>query len=334
MKKVLCFGELLLRFSPQLDGKWIAGNNMPVFVGGSELNVAMALSNWNIPVSYLTAAPDNYLSREILQYVQSKGINTDRVIFSGNRLGTYYLPVGNDLQAAGVIYDRAGSSFAALKPGQIDWAEILKNINWFHFSAISAGLSREIADVCLEGAMAASSMGITVSIDLNFRDKLWKYGKMPVEIMPLLAEHCDVVMGNIWAEQKMLGINIPPEEMNNKSDYLRLSEISSRGIMERYKRCRLVANTFRFDNNVSLDYYATLFNEDNLFTSKHFTAAGIVDKVGSGDTFMAGLIYGNIKQLGDNETINFAAAAAFDKLFIKGDASNATIENIRKRYQS
>ena len=330
MKKILCFGELLMRLSPQLNGVWINQNSMPVFIGGAELNTASALANWDLPVSYCTALPDHYLAREIAGSVQAKGIDTSHIRFSGNRIGTYYLPQGADLKNAGVIYDRAYSSFWELKPGQLDWDAILDGVGWFNFSAISPALNENVAAVCKEGADAASKKGITVSIDLNYRAKLWQYGKEPQQVMPDLVALCDVIMGNIWAEEKMLGIEVEQNLPDEKEAYLQQSQQTSQELQRRFPKCRQVANTFRFDKTEALNYYATLYTNNQLCVSATHETKTVIDRVGSGDTFMAGLIYGNCQQHTPQEVIDFAAAAAFNKLFIKGDASTASVEEIRK----
>jgi len=332
MSKVLCFGELLMRLSPQLGGEWIRHNAMPVFIGGAELNAATALAKWNVPVTYCTALPDHYLSKEIIAFVESKGIDTNKIQFSGSRVGTYYLPQGADLKNAGVIYDRAYSSFWELKPGQLPWDEILDEVTWFNFSAISPALNENVAAVCLEGAKAASAKGITVSIDLNYRAKLWQYGKAPHEVMPALVEQCDAVMGNVWAEEKMLGIPVAGDLADEKEAYLAQSQRTSEAIIRQFPKCRQVANTFRFDSGQGVRYYATLYNGEELFVAPEQHTEQVLDKVGSGDTFMAGLIYGNYHQHSPQETIDFAAAAAFNKLFIKGDATTSTVEEIKKGF--
>lgn len=332
MKRVFCFGELLLRLSPELNGEWIRQNAMPVFIGGAELNVATALAKWQVPVSYGTAIPDNYLSKEITAFIDQKGIDTSKIIFSGDRIGTYYLPQGTDLKHAGVIYDRAHSSFSELQPGQINWDELLNDVSWFHFSAISPALNARVAAVCKEAVEAASKKGITVSVDLNYRAKLWQYGKQPFEVMPELVEHCDVIMGNLWAAEKMLGITVDENLANCKEGYIEHAIKTSEAINGQFSKCKQVANTFRFDVNAGVCYYATLFTQNKLYVSQEHNTSYFVDKVGSGDTFMAGLVYGNYNSLQPQEIIDFAAAAAFNKLFIKGDATTASVDDIRKGY--
>lgn len=331
MKKIFCFGELLLRLSPELRGNWIKQSSMPVYIGGAELNVATALAKWNVPVAYCTALPDNYLSKEICEELNRKNIDTARVIFSGNRIGCYYLPQGADLKNAGVIYDRAYSSFSELQPGRIDWDVALQHVSWFHFSAISPSLNQNISKVCKEALQAASGMKIPVSVDLNYRSKLWQYGKQPVEVMPELVKYCDLVMGNIWAANTLLGIpvDVHIHEKKSKIAYLDHAKQTSAAIMNEFPKCKTVANTFRFDEGNGLRYYASLDTKAGQFTSSEYYTGEVVDKVGSGDCLMAGLIYGNHHHLPPQETIDFATAAAFNKLFIKGDATSSSVEEIR-----
>ncbi|OLY92122.1 2-dehydro-3-deoxygluconokinase [Cnuella takakiae] len=332
MQRILCFGELLLRLSPVLGGAWLQRNELPVFIGGAELNVATALARWEQPVSYCTALPDNYLTTEILEAVGAKGIDTAKVLRRGHRIGSYYLPQGADLKNAGVIYDRAYSSFWELKPGEINWDEVLEGVSWFHFTAISPALNETVAQVCAEGAKAAADRGITVSVDLNYRARLWQYGKHPADIMPSLVQYCDVVMGNIWAAEKMLGIPVAEGLVDEKEACLSQAGKTSRAIMERFPRCKQVANTFRFDAGSGVRYYATFYKDGQLYVAPEQYTDHVVDKIGSGDTFMAGLIYGNQKGKDAQAIIDFAAAAAFNKLFIKGDATTATVADIEKAY--
>lgn len=329
-KKIGCFGELLLRMSPALNRQWIHNASIPVYLGGAELNVATALAKWGIPVQYCTALPGNYLSQEICDELSSKQIDTSSVIFSGSRIGMYILAQGTDLKHGGVIYDRAYSSFSELQPGTIDWDEVLKDVSWFHFSAISPALNENVAAVCLEAVQAASAKNITVSVDLNYRAKLWQYGKQPVEVMPALVEYCDVVMGNIWSANSLLGIYVDEaiHDKKSKGAYLDHATTSAKSIMQKFPKCKAVANTFRFDNNDGLQYYATLNDAENQYVSKEYFTNTVIDKVGSGDCFMGGLIYGLSKERPLNDVVDFAAAAAFGKLQEFGDATSQTVEQI------
>jgi 2-dehydro-3-deoxygluconokinase len=331
MGKVLSFGELLLRLSPPATGEWLKDHSMPVFVGGAELNVANALARWDTPVSYFTALPQHLLSSQIVEDLQQKKIDVSRIHYGGDRIGIYFLPVGGELKNAGVIYDRANSSFATLGKGVVDWNKVLDGVSWFHFSAICPGVSQAAADLCEEALQAASEKGITISLDLNYRAKLWKFGKQPVAIMPALAKYCNLIMGNIWAAHNMLGIALDNKVDEHKKEiYLQQALKTSADIIAQFPACRSVANTFRFDEgNGGVRYYTTLFENDHLYESAEYETAKVIDKVGSGDCFMAGLIYGHYHGLASQEIVDFATAAAFQKLFIKGDATDQTAQQIR-----
>jgi 2-dehydro-3-deoxygluconokinase len=234
----------------------------------------------------------------------------------------YCLTTGQDLKHNALVYDREGSAFAGLKTGVINWDKVLQEVNWFHFSAICPAISQNVADVCKEALEATESRGITVSVDLNYRSKLWQYGKSPLEVMPDLVKHCDLVMGNIWAAEKMLGIGVAPDihESGQKSIYLRESLKTSQSIMGQCQKCKAVANTFRFDATNDIKYYTTLYYDTQLYNSSEYETGQVTDKVGSGDCFMAGLIYGFCNDMGPQQALEFATAAAFEKLFINGDA--------------
>lgn len=332
MAKVLSFGELLLRICPDSDGQWLAENKLPFYIGGAELNVATALALWEIPSAYFTALPENFMSEQIIGYLNAQQIDTSKIHHSGDRIGLYYLPKGKDLKNAGVIYDRANSAFAMLQTGTIDWDKVLDGVTWFHFSAICPALNQAAADVCLEAVRVASAKGITISIDLNYRAKLWQYGKQPSEIIPELAAYCDLIMGNIWAAEKMLSISLPEffHETSDKNIYLDQARKTSEEIIKNYPKCKSVANTFRFDYKQGIKYYTTLYSANELTVSKEYRSEKILDKVGSGDCFMAGLIYGFCKGNDLVETLNFATAAAFNKLFIPSDCTTATVADVEK----
>jgi 2-dehydro-3-deoxygluconokinase len=326
---IFCFGELLLRLSPELNRRWLPNAEMHFFLGGAELNAATALAKWKVPVKYFTVLPDNYLSKEICKELKEKKINTSAILFSGGRIGIYYLPHGADLRNAGVIYDREYSSFSQIKTGMINWDEVLKDCSWFHYSAISPALNKNIAQVCKEALKAAKKNGLTISVDLNYRSKLWKYGKRPYEIMPQLVKYCDVVMGNIWSANKLLGIPVDKKinDEKNMTAYFSQASKTSFHILKKIPKVKMVANTFRFDQD-GIKYSATLDDGTRQFVSPKFETKKIKDKVGSGDCFMAGLIYGLFNKHPLQDVINYAAAAAFGKLQETGDATNQTVAEV------
>ena len=335
-KKVLSYGEILLRICPDADGGWLRDNTLPFYVGGAEANVATALARWDSPSAYFTALPDNAMSQQLAEYLAAIGIDISRIVYQGERLGLYYLPKGKDLKNAGVIYDRAHSSFSGLRPGTIDWDSVLRDVGWLHFSAISPALNANAAAVTLELVKAASQKGVMVSVDLNYRAKLWQYGALPTDVMPGLVEYCDLVMGNLWAAEKMLGIAVDTTlTTGRKEDYLEHARISSKKIMETFPRVKQVAKTFRFDHGAAgIRYYTTLWTHGAFYHSREYQSDSILDKVGSGDCFMAGLIHGLSKGRPAQETLEFATAAAFQKLFIPSDATDQRAEDIEKFMQA
>jgi len=328
--KILSFGELLLRLCPDSEGDWLTKNILPFYIGGAELNVATALARWGLPSKYCTVLPSNGMSFQLVDYLNKLQIDTSSISYQGNRLGLFYLTKGRDMKHGELIYDRANSAFAELKAGTINWAHVLEDVSWFHFSAICPAISKNAAAVCLEALQAASSKNITISVDLNYRAALWNYGEEPVLVMPQLVKFCNVIMGNIWSANALLNVPLSPglSESGQKNDYLSQSEQTSLRIMEQFPKCHAVANTFRFSCGSDLKYYTTLY-ADQLYVSTEYQSEHIIDQVGSGDSFMAGLIYGFYKGWFPGKTLEFATASAFNKLFIPGDATTLSVEEIQ-----
>jgi 2-dehydro-3-deoxygluconokinase len=273
--------------------------------------------------------PDHYLSHEMLEELKSLNIDVSAVHFSGQRIGAYYLPQGADLKNAGVIYDRAYSSFATLQPGMIDWDKVMHGCNWFHFSAISPALNENAALVCKEALKVASAKGLTISVDLNYRAKLWQYGKQPAEIMPELVQYCTIIMGNIWSVETLLGLKSPIESSKGKTN-AELEDAAGKSMLQlhqHYPKATSFGYTFRLEK----DYWGVLQHGHEMAVSKHFKIDAVVDKVGSGDCFMAGLIYGIYNGHQPQEIINYAAAAAFGKLHEFGDATRQTVDKVKAR---
>ena len=329
MDKVFCFGEILLHYAPNVNSDFIAAQNMPFCLGGAELNVATALANWGVSVAYGTAMPDNFLSKGIVSNLSKKNIDTSSILFAGNKMGVFYLAQGMDMKNAAVVFDRAHSSFASLEKEMIDWNKELKGIGWFHITAISASLTQSATAVCLEALKVASAMGIPISIDLNYRAKLWQYGKTPIEVMPELVQYADVIMGNLWSVEKMLGVNSNIKQSNGCSiDQLNAAAHDSMNqLSTRYPKAKQIAYTFRLAN----EYYGILKQDHQVAISKLHTLDNIINIVGSGDCFMAGLIFAIQENKTLPDQVNFAAAAGVGKLYELGDATNQTIEQIKKR---
>lgn len=331
-QKVLCLGEVLLRLSPPAGGIWLSDHQLPVYLGGAELNVATALAVWQHPVAYFTAMPDHGLSHDIAAYIRAKGIDTTPIQYEGDRIGLYYLQQGTDMKGAGTLFDRAGSAFATLGAGKVNWDDVLQGIDWLHFSAIAPAVSEAAAGLCLEVLQQASKKGIFISLDLNYRAPLWKYGKRPAEIMQQLAPYCNLIMGNIWAANTLLGISLREEliAQGTQQAYLQHATHTANEVMQQYPSCSVIANTFRFDAGTGMHYYAALNKQEGQWVSPFFTTDKVVDKVGSGDCFMAGLIHGTLSRSTEQDIINYAAAAAFAKLQEKGDTTANSVQTIHQ----
>jgi 2-dehydro-3-deoxygluconokinase len=327
--KIFCFGEILLHYAPPSGTNYIDSHQMPFYLGGAELNVATALAKWEVPVKYATAMPANFLTDTIISDLAKKNIDTSAIQFSGHRIGCFYLATGLDMKSAAVVYDRDNSSFASIQKGSIAWKEVLKDVHWFHFSAISASLTQNATDVCEEALIAATELGIPISVDLNYRAKLWQYGKTPIEVMTRLVKYCTVLMGNLWAVQEMLGIqsSIQSSEGFLTTDLEQAAHKSMTTLKEQFPLLNTMAYTFRLTDS----YFGLMFNKNNFYTSSIYKMNEVKNIVGTGDCFMAGLIYGICQHHTPEESINFAAAAAVGKLYELGDATEQSLEQIKKR---
>jgi 2-dehydro-3-deoxygluconokinase len=302
---------------------------MPFYLGGAELNVATALAKWEMPVKFGTAMPSHFLTDTIISDLAKKNIDTSAIQFSGHRIGCFYLATGLDMKSAGVVYDRDNSSFASIQKGSIDWKEVLKDVHWFHFSAISVSLTENATDVCIEALIAATELGIPISVDLNYRAKLWQYGKTPIEVMSQLVKYCSVLMGNLWAVEDMLGISssISSSVGSSNEELVKAAHKSMTTLKEQFPLLNTMAYTFRLTDS----YFGLMYNKNNFYTSSTYQMNEVKNIVGTGDCFMAGLIYGIRHQNTPEEIINFAAAAAVGKLYELGDATEQSLEQIKKR---
>lgn len=319
---VICFGELLLRFSSSAAEFLGKENGISIYPGGSEANVAAALGQSNIKVSYISALPENSLAESAKKALSDLGVDISRMVNHGSRIGSYYLLSANGLTNGEVVYDRKFSAFSSLQPGQLDYDTLLKDGTWLHWSALTPGLSLEMASLMLEVLKAAKVRGMKISVDLNYRSKLWDYGKTPLEVMPELLSYCDVIMGNIWAANKMIGTKVS-DELNRETTpevYFEHAIQSASEIFDRFEACQHVANTFRFMDHPKHNlFYGTYHNRRANAISNVFETQEVVDRIGSGDAFMAGLIYGLTHQTDPKEIIDTATKAGYNKLFVKGD---------------
>ena len=300
--------------------------------GGGEANVAVSLANYGIDAAFVTRLPDNDIAKACLKDLRSYGVDTSGIVFGGDRLGIYFLETGAVARPSKVVYDRAGSSIAAIRPGMIDWDKVLTGADWFHWTGITPALSQGAADVCLEAIRAARRLGLTVSCDLNYRKKLWQYGKTAGEVMPALVEGCDVILGNEEDAEKVFGIK--PEGFDAAAtggaiDQGRFRSVGEQ-LMARFPRAKKVIITLRGSINANHNTWGgVLWDGARLFESPRYDITHIVDRVGGGDSFMGGLIYGLLTWPGDDRrALDFAVAASCLKHTIFGDYNQVTVAEV------
>lgn len=323
--KILCFGELLLHFAPDSDGNWLKNQSLNIYVGGAEYNVASALSQWGNPVAFFSALPNNDLGNQLESNLKNKKIEVLTEKSSG-RIGAFYLPFDGDMQNAKVIYDRFPSVFTESDFSGFSDDEIFEEVTWLHISTITPALSENAFRKCLDLMKKASARNVKISLDLNYRASLWR-NQNPYEKISQLMPFVNVLMGNIWSVQEFLNIPIEYELNGNFEDenLLKQAEKSASEIQKQYPDVELVANTFRFTKGDEVNYYATLYSEEKLLVSESYYSDKILERVGSGDSFMAALIHGKLKNYPPQKILDDAVKVAFKKLFVSGDTINETI---------
>ena len=300
--------------------------------GGGEANVAVSLANYGLETDYVTRLPSNDLGKAVVMELKKHSVGTGKIIFGGERLGIYYLETGAVSRPSKVVYDRAHSSISEIKPGMINWEDVFGDATWFHWTGITPAISQGAAEVCLEAVKAAKKKGLTVSCDLNFRKNLWKWGKTAGEIMPGLVEHCDVILGNEEDAEKVFGIK--PDKGDVSSGKVESSEYESvcKKLKARFPQTKKIIITLR--GSVSADHNSwsgILFDGEKFYTAPVYQITHIVDRVGGGDSFMGGLIYGLITYSGDDQkALNFAVAASCLKHTIHGDFNLVTVAEVEQ----
>ena len=330
--KVLTFGEIMLRLATPGYLRFGQATEFEASYAGGEANVAVSLANYGIPATFVTSLPKNDLGDAAIASLKSLDVETNLITRGGDRIGIYYLEAGAVSRGSKVIYDRAGSSFAKLKKGSIDWDKAFEGVTWFHWTGITPAVSEEAADECLEACEVASKRGITVSTDLNFRNKLWKWGKKAGEVMEKLVAHCDVILGNEEDADMVFGIK--PEGVDVKSGHVEGAAYESVGkqLMTKFPKAKKVIITLRGSVSASHNSWSgVLWDGKKLFEAPTYQITHIVDRVGGGDSFMGGLIYGLIAYPKDDQkALNFAVAASCLKHTIKGDFNRVTVEEVEK----
>ena len=330
--RVVCFGEIMMRLSPPGFLRFSQARAFDVVYGGGEANVAVSLSNFGIPVDYVTRLPGNDIGRSCIMFLRQYGVDTHKIVTGGDRIGIYFLENGAMQRGSKVIYDRSGSSLATIEPGMVDWSYVFSDATWFHWTGITPAIAKGPADACLEAVKKAKEMGITVSCDLNYRAKLWKWGKSPREVMRELVSYCDVAIGNEEDAEKVFGIKAPDTdvmvgELNGEKYRAVVDEL-----VHRFPNLKQVAITLRGSLSASHNTWGGLILDGNRhYLAPIFQVTHIVDRVGGGDAFAAGLIYGLLNYPEDMQRVlNFAVAASCLKHSIYGDFNLVTVGEVDK----
>ena len=337
MPRVITFGEIMLRLSTPGYLRFSQARQFDATFGGGEANVAVSLANYGIDAAFITRLPDNDIARACIKDLRSYGVDTSGIVFGGDRVGIYFLETGAVARPSKVVYDRAGSAIATIQPGMIDWKKVFEGADWFHWTGITPALSQGAADVCLEAIKAANALGVKVSCDLNYRKNLWKYGKTAGEVMPSLVEGCDIILGNEEDADKVFGIKPEGFDVTATGGAIDQGRFRSVGeqLMKRFPRAKKVIITLRGSINANHNTWGgVLWDGARLYESPRYDITHIVDRVGGGDSFMGGLIYGLLSYPGDDQkALNFAVAASCLKHTIFGDYNQVTVaevENLMK----
>lgn len=334
MKKVVTFGEIMLRLSPAENLRFSQVNNFDVVYGGGESNVAVSLANYGVPVEFVTRLPKNDLGECALMEMRKRGVGTQHIAFGGDRLGIYFLETGAVSRGSKVVYDRAHSAIAEIESGMINWDSIFDGVEWFHWTGITPAISQGAADVCLEAVKAASAKGITISTDLNYRAKLWNYGGDREAIMTELTSYCDVILGNEEDAEKHFGIHPEGLDVHKHGHEVKAASFKSvcEQMMNKFPGAKKVITTLRGSISASHNTWAgVLYDGKKMYETRQYQITHIVDRVGGGDSFMGGLIYGLLNYPeNDQNALDFAVAASCLKHTIKGDANLVTVEEVEK----
>lgn len=317
--------------------RFAQANNLEATFGGGEANVAVSLANYGMDAQFVTRLPNNDFAKACVCDLHKHGVKTDHIIYGGERLGIYFLETGAVARASKVIYDRAHSAISEIEPGMIDWEKVFDGADWFHWTGITPAISQGAADVCREAIKAANRMGVVVSCDLNYRKNLWKYGKTASEVMPELVEGCDIILGNEEDAEKVFGIKPENFDVTATAGEVNAAEFESvcSQLMQRFPRAKKVIITLRGSINANHNTWGgVLYDGSTLYQSPRYDITHIVDRVGGGDSFMGGLIYGLLTYPdNDQQALNFAVAASCLKHTIYGDYNMVTVaevENLMK----
>ncbi|WP_448516936.1 PfkB family carbohydrate kinase [Pseudothermotoga sp.] len=327
MARVVSFGEIMMRLATPNFLRFVQTKSFDVTYAGAEANVAVSLANFGLEASFVTKLPKNEFGIAVLRYLRQYNVDTSHIIFGEGRLGVYFLETGYSQRPSKVIYDRANSVFALSKPEEYDWDRIFDNADWFHFTGITPALGDNLVQACLDALKKAKEKGITVSCDLNYRAKLWSQEKAR-QVMSQLVKYVDVLFANEEDAEKVFGIKADESNVVEGKLSLKGYEQVCRRLKERFGFKR-VAISLRESIVANLNGWSgVLLDGDDFYSAKQYTVH-IVDRVGAGDSFSAGIIYGFLTGMKPQETLEFAVAASCLKHTVVGDFNEVTLDEVK-----
>ena len=328
MKKYITFGEIMLRLKSPNRERFFQSPLLEATFGGGEANVAVGLARFGLNVAYVSVIPNNPIGDACIRELRRQGIDTSLIVRKGNRLGIYFLEAGANQRPSKIIYDRSYSAIAKASSGDISWDKVFDKITWFHISGITPAISLSASELSLEAVKKAREKGITVSCDLNFRKKLWKYGKSAPEVMAELVKYIDIAIGNEEDCQNSLGVKVDIDVESGKLQTEKYRELTDK-VLNLYPNIKKIAISLRESHSVNYNgWSAVLNNRKEFFISKKYEIHNIVDRVGAGDTFSVGLIYGLNNLEDDQKTLEFAVAASCLMHSISGDLPLISMEEV------
>lgn len=326
--RVVTFGEVMLRLKSPGFEKLFQSGSLEATFGGAEANVAVSLAQFGIPTAFVTALPTNPVGEAAIAVIRSFGVDTSFIRRQGERVGVYFLESGANQRPSRVTYDRSGSGLATANVGDFDWSSILDGATWLHLSGITAAISASAGDLALEAASAARSRKITVSCDYNYRKNLWRYGKKAPEVMREVVKSVDIGIANEEDCQKALGIDVGVNSSTGSASakYQALAE----RVLEEFPNLRKQVITLRDSHSADHNAWsAVLHNRGEFLQSRSYEIHDIVDRVGAGDSFAAGLIYGLVTYPQDDaRALEFATAASCLKHSILGDFNRVSVTDV------
>jgi 2-dehydro-3-deoxygluconokinase len=321
MKKVITFGETMMRLTTLNNSRFSQASHYEVNFAGGESNVALSLAKLKIPAAHVTRLPEDELGDSVIEYYQRYGLDISHVKRGGKRLGKFFVEKGASIRAGKVIYDREDSSFATLDSSEFQWNEILKDAGWFHFTGITPAISSNAADACMNAVKEANKLGIEVSADVGYRSSLWKWGRKASEVMPDLINHCSIIVCSVHDAADVFGIT-------PVSDHDPFVSIGKQ-LMDKYQQLKVIITTERGQLSASHNSLkGRCWNGTELLETDTIDIPNIVDRIGGGDAFIAGFIYGKIHYKEDLKALRFAVAASALKHTIDGDINLASVEEI------